>query len=63
MNSSETEAFDAAVSGRRLAENPRPGFMCATENLTANQMAPYTFQHCKGDVQASRVCLLGEARC
>ena len=54
MNSSDADAYDAASSGRRLAENPRPGFMCATENLTDAQMAPYTFQYCKGDVQVHR---------
>ena len=54
MNSSDADAYDAASSGRRLAENPRPGFMCATENLTDAQMAPYTFQYCKGDVAVGK---------
>ena len=39
-------AYDAASSGRRLAENPRPGFMCSTSSLNATQLAPYNFTYC-----------------
>ena len=48
MNGTDSEAYDAESSGRRLASNPRPGWMCATDTLSSSQMAPYTFQYCKG---------------
>ena len=53
-NGTDAEAYDAASSGRRLAGNPRPGFMCPTDTLTDSQMTPYTFQYCKGDVQVGK---------
>ena len=53
-NDTDAMAYDAASSGRRLASNPRPGFMCPTDTLTDAQMTPYTFQHCKGDVQVGK---------
>ncbi|CAE7569572.1 unnamed protein product [Symbiodinium natans] len=53
-NGTDAEAYDAASSGRRLAGNPRPGFMCPTDTLTDAQMTPYTFQYCKGDVQVGK---------
>mmetsp|Transcript_38606 Transcript_38606/g.111532 ORF Transcript_38606/g.111532 Transcript_38606/m.111532 type:complete len:314 (+) Transcript_38606:69-1010(+) len=41
-------AYDAAHSGRRLAANPRPGFMCSSPGeLTSEQTASYSFQHCQ----------------
>jgi len=45
---------DAASSSRRLASNPRPGFMCSTSSLNATQLAPYNFSYCKGDVQVGK---------
>lgn len=55
-NGTDAQAYDAAhAGGRRLASGAvRPGFMCATSSLTAQQLAPYTFQHCKGDVQVGK---------
>ncbi|CAE7598336.1 unnamed protein product [Symbiodinium natans] len=53
-NDTDAMAYDAASSGRRLASNPRPGFMCPTDTLTDAQMTPYTFQHCTGDVQVGK---------
>ncbi|CAE7549300.1 unnamed protein product [Symbiodinium sp. CCMP2592] len=47
-------AYDAASSGRRLAGNVRPGFMCSKSSLNANQLAPYNFTYCKGDVQVGK---------
>ena len=41
----DSAAYDA---GRRLASNPRPGWMCPTETLTSSQMTPYAFEHCEG---------------
>ena len=54
QNGTDSEAYDAQHAGRRLATDPRPGWMCATDTLTSEQMAPYTFQHCKGDVQVGK---------
>jgi len=55
-NGTDASAYDAANAGngRRLAANPRPGFMCPTASLTAQQMQPYQFQHCKGDVAVGK---------
>ena len=53
QNGTDSEAYDAS-SGRRLASNPRPGWMCATDTLSSSQMTPYTFQYCKGDVQVGK---------
>ncbi|CAE7549277.1 unnamed protein product [Symbiodinium sp. CCMP2592] len=39
-------AYDAASSGRRLAGNVRPGFMCSKSSLNANQLAAYNFTYC-----------------
>ncbi|CAE7549263.1 unnamed protein product [Symbiodinium sp. CCMP2592] len=47
-------AYDAASSGRRLAGNVRPGFMCSKSSLNANQLAAYNFTYCKGDVQVGK---------
>jgi len=47
-------AYDAASSGRRLAGNVRPGFMCSKSSLNVNQLAPYNFTYCKGDVQVGK---------
>jgi len=46
----------AAASGshRRLSSAPRPGFMCPTTSLTAEDLAPYTFVHCQGDVAVGK---------
>ena len=48
MNGTLSEAYDAQNAGRRLASNPRPGWMCASDTLTSAQMTPYTFQYCQG---------------
>merc|ERR1712217_504296 len=57
-NSTDSDAYDANSrrlgEDRRLAANVRPGFMCPTAGLSATQLAPYTFQHCKGDVQVGK---------
>jgi len=53
-NATSSRAFDAGGLARRLgggSNAPRPGFMCATETLTAKELTPYTFQHCKGQVE------------
>mmetsp|Transcript_5865 Transcript_5865/g.15470 ORF Transcript_5865/g.15470 Transcript_5865/m.15470 type:complete len:319 (+) Transcript_5865:426-1382(+) len=48
-DSADFVAYDNAVHRRRqLASNPRPGFMCPTHELTAGELAPYTFHHCSG---------------
>jgi len=39
---------------RRLAESPRPGFMCSTAGLTAEELAPYNFASCKGMVEVGK---------
>lgn len=44
----DSEAYDAQSSGRRLAENPRPGWMCPTNALTSSQLTSYNFQYCEG---------------
>jgi len=52
---SEAYADDALSvaydSGRRLADNVRPGFMCPNSGLSNAQMEPYTFQYCRGQVE------------
>lgn len=53
----ESKAYDASHSDkatRRLAADPRPGFMCPTTDLTEDQLKPYTFQHCKGKVEVGK---------
>eukprot|EP00490_Sorites_sp_Unknown_P017687 CAMPEP_0114671676 /NCGR_PEP_ID=MMETSP0191-20121206/41534_1 /TAXON_ID=126664 /ORGANISM="Sorites sp." /LENGTH=379 /DNA_ID=CAMNT_0001932033 /DNA_START=45 /DNA_END=1184 /DNA_ORIENTATION=- len=47
-NGTLSAAYDAASSGRRLASNPRPGWMCPSDTLTSAQTTPYTFQYCHG---------------
>lgn len=49
FDTTDTEAYDGTNSGRRLSADPRPGFMCSNDGLTAEQLAPYTFVHCTGD--------------
>eukprot|EP00438_Fugacium_kawagutii_P033066 Skav220248 [mRNA] locus=scaffold4467:25103:28283:- [translate_table: standard] len=44
----DSEAYDAQSSGRRLAANPRPGWMCPTDTLTSSQLTSYNFQYCEG---------------
>jgi len=44
----DSEAYDAQSSGRRLAANPRPGWMCPTNTLTSSQLTSYNFQYCEG---------------
>jgi len=54
-NGTDSQVFDAAHAGRRLAEGAvRPGWMCGTADLSESSMAPYEFQHCKGDVQVGK---------
>jgi len=53
----DSVAYDAEHSGhghRRLAESPRPGFMCSNAGLTAEELAPYTFTSCKGAVEVGK---------
>jgi len=51
----DSAAYDTAHSNsRRLATDPRPGFMCSTEGLSTAELAAYTFQYCKGDVQVGK---------
>jgi len=57
-DSSDADAYDNAprrlADNRRLASNVRPGFMCPTTDLTTTQLAPYTFQYCKGQVEVGK---------
>jgi len=51
----DAKAYDAkAAGGRRLAADPRPGFMCSKAGLSDAEKAPYTFQYCKGDVAVGK---------
>jgi len=36
------------------AKRPRPGFMCSTEGLTAEELAPYNFTSCRGAVEVGK---------
>jgi hypothetical protein len=36
------------------SEGPRPGFMCAKDDLKETDMGPYTFKHCKGEVEVGK---------
>mmetsp|Transcript_1149 Transcript_1149/g.1280 ORF Transcript_1149/g.1280 Transcript_1149/m.1280 type:complete len:193 (-) Transcript_1149:115-693(-) len=47
----DSEAYDAQSSGRRLAANPRPGWMCPTNTLTSSQLTSYNFQYCEASGQ------------
>jgi len=53
-NGSDSDAYDSQGGSRRLAENVRPGWMCPVSNLTDDQLQPYDFQWCKGDVQVGK---------
>ena len=46
LHDADSIAYDAASSGRRLAGNVRPGFMCSKSSLNANQLMPYNFTYC-----------------
>lgn len=50
----DSAAYDAAHGGRRLASQPRPGFMCSQSGLSANQLVPHQFLYCKGDVAVGK---------
>merc|ERR1711879_167752 len=40
----DAKAYDAATDGkRRLAANPRPGFMCSNAGLSDDQLKAYEF--------------------
>merc|ERR1712151_87575 len=39
---------------RRLADNVAPGWMCPTSSLTEDQLKPYEFKHCKGEVEVGK---------
>jgi len=56
VDDTASKAYDVAHAsgGRRLSENPRPGFMCPVTGLTAAELTPYTFVHCKGDVAVGK---------
>jgi len=50
-----SKAYDAAhKDGRRLAASPRPGWMCPVTGLTAEQLKPYAFVNCMGDVTVGK---------
>merc|ERR1712190_384414 len=53
QDDTDAVAWDNA-NGRRLATDVRPGFMCDTSTLTTAQLAPYTFQYCKGQVEVGK---------
>mmetsp|Transcript_4212 Transcript_4212/g.8503 ORF Transcript_4212/g.8503 Transcript_4212/m.8503 type:complete len:365 (+) Transcript_4212:68-1162(+) len=53
-NAADSVAYDATHSHRRLAANPRPGYMCSNAQLTDAQLAPYNFVHCKGSVEVGK---------
>lgn len=42
---SESEAYDAGVGDSR---EPRPGFMCTTDDFKKRDMKSYTFEYCEG---------------
>lgn len=54
------EQYDAKHSdhrrlgARRLAGDVRPGFMCSNEGLSEDDLKPYEFQHCKGQVYVGK---------
>jgi len=55
----DSVAYDAVhgrrLSGsRRLADEVRPGWMCSTSGMTAEQLAPYSFSYCKGQTQVGK---------
>jgi len=49
-DSTDTDAYESSNSGRRLADNVRPGLKC---NAAVSDTA-YTFQYCKGDVAVGK---------
>merc|ERR1712187_429731 len=53
-NGSDSDAYDSQGGSRRLAENVRPGWMCPVSGLTDDQLQPYDFKWCKGDVQVGK---------
>jgi len=57
-NDTDSRAYDALnpslLQRGSGAGEVRPGFMCETACLSESQMAPYTFRHCKGDVQVGK---------
>jgi len=50
----DAKAYDAANDKRRLAANPRPGFMCSNDGLTQDQLKAYDFKYCQGMVQVGK---------
>jgi len=55
----DANAFDAhkrrMAKGRQLSDAAvRPGFMCSSAALTAEQLQPYSFQYCKGEMQVGK---------
>lgn len=56
-DSTDSEAFDDAHADdhhRRLAGAVRPGFMCSNEGLTEEQLKPYDWQHCQGEMHVGK---------
>jgi len=50
----DSVAYDGSSSSRRLSSDPRPGFMCPTDDLQAENLTDYTFQYCTGDVRVGK---------
>mmetsp|Transcript_38172 Transcript_38172/g.95783 ORF Transcript_38172/g.95783 Transcript_38172/m.95783 type:complete len:374 (+) Transcript_38172:73-1194(+) len=56
-NATDSQAYDTRGLARRLSNgtsSPRPGFMCATVGLTAEELVPYAFKYCKGQVEVGK---------
>jgi len=54
-DSSDSDEYDSQSDAhRRLSESPRPGFMCPTTKFTEEQLKPYEFKYCTGNVQVGK---------
>jgi len=55
-DATDSVAYDATHNSqsRRLAANPRPGYMCSNAHLTETQRAAYNFVHCLGSVEVGK---------
>jgi len=52
VDGTDSIAYDAKSGGRRLASDPRPGWMCVAP--PSGELKAYTFQHCKGTVTVGK---------
>merc|ERR1711972_69652 len=51
---SDSDAYDSQGGSRRLGGNVRPGWMCPVAGLTDDQLQPYDFRWCKGEIQVGK---------